>query len=109
MKKTKEIQKESNIKIPLILSFIYIITGMIIKLNEKTFFYWGIKEDILGVGEIQIWEMVVYHFTLLLSIIILILFERKPIIQWFSLFLVFGMLGYFIFNSGSCVTKGRNL
>jgi hypothetical protein len=103
--KTKDSLKESNIKISLVLSFVFIITGIIIRLTEDTFLYWGIKEDILGIEEISIWEIIIYHLTLLISIIILILFEKKPVRQWFLLIFVFGMLGYFIFNSGSCITK----
>jgi hypothetical protein len=103
--KTKDFLKESNIKISLVLSFVFIITGIIIRLTEDTFLYWGIKEDILGIEEVSIWEIIIYHLTLLISIIILILFEKKPVRQWFLLIFVFGMFGYFIFNSGSCITK----
>jgi hypothetical protein len=103
--KKKAKREEVDMKIPLISSFILMIVIMSFGLSGDKFVYWGIEEGIVGSGEIGLMGILSYHLSLLVMLFVFIRFGHSKLIHWLSLCIVFSVLGFFVFNNGSCITE----
>ncbi|PLS19171.1 hypothetical protein CVD28_01830 [Bacillus sp. M6-12] len=103
--KIKHTKPEVDIKIPLIFSFILMTMGMVIGLSSDKYSYWGIQEKIVASEQVGLLGLMSYHTSLFVMIMVFIKFGHSKIIHWLSLIVVFGTLGFFVFNSGSCLTE----
>jgi hypothetical protein len=97
-------KKEVDMKIPLILSFILMIIAMMTGLGEDKFRYWGVEEKILGTGKFSVFGVLSYHLSILVMLGVFIRFAHNRSVHWFSLIIVFGILNFYAYNSGSCLT-----
>lgn len=102
---TKKTRAEVDIKFPLIFSFILLVFCVLIGFSKDKFAYWGIHEEILSSGQIGMIPMISAHIALLSMLFIFIRFGYSAIIHWIALILIFGALGLYLFNNGSCLTE----